>query len=136
MVVRVLTGLPFWDTQCGFKAFNLKLCRPVIEAGRVDRFGFDVELLYISYLAGLRLLERGVRWDHNDGSKVNVMRDSYLMFNEVRTIRRDVKRGLYNGAIAQTKEMLDEEKTRSLRELVDTAESDMPAELVSPERRI
>src|SRR5690349_13232704 len=43
LVVRLATGLPFWDTQCGFKAFRMSVCRPLVEAATVDRFGFDVE---------------------------------------------------------------------------------------------
>jgi glycosyltransferase involved in cell wall biosynthesis len=104
MIVRVATGMPFWDTQCGFKAFRMSACRPIIEAARIDRFGFDVELLYVAQLAGLRLEEVPVRWDHNDGSKINVMRDSMRMFNEVRDIRSAAKRGVYSEAIRRARE--------------------------------
>ena len=54
------------------------------------------------YRAGLRLSEVPVRWDHNDGSKVRVMRDSLRMFNEVRTIRSQSSRGVYDPAIKIT----------------------------------
>lgn len=87
-IVRLSTGLPFADTQCGFKAFRLSTCRSIIEAAVIDRFAFDVELLYLAQSAGLRLKEVPVRWDHNDGSKVNVLRDSLRMFREVQSIRR------------------------------------------------
>ena len=53
LIVRLATRLPFWDTQCGFKAFRMSVCRPLIEASTIDRFGFDVEYLYIAHLAGL-----------------------------------------------------------------------------------
>jgi glycosyltransferase involved in cell wall biosynthesis len=98
-IVRLATGLPFRDTQCGFKAFRMDACRPIIEAATIDRFGFDVELLYVAQLAGLRLLECAVRWDHNDGSKVSVLRDSIRMLDEVRIIRRQARRGVYQQAI-------------------------------------
>jgi glycosyltransferase involved in cell wall biosynthesis len=88
LLVRLSTGLPFADTQCGFKAFRLSTCRPVIDAAVIDRFAFDVELLYLAQSMGLRLKEVPVRWDHNDGSKVNVLRDSLRMFREVQSIRR------------------------------------------------
>ena len=68
LIVRLATGLPFWDTQCGFKAFRMDVCRPIIEAATIERFGFDVEYLYVAYLAELRLKEIAVRWDHNVGS--------------------------------------------------------------------
>jgi len=102
LIVRLATGLPFWDTQCGFKAFRLSVCRPVIEAATIERFGFDVELLYVAYKAGLRLQEIPVRWDHYEGSKVEVMRDSLRMFDEVRTIRGQARRGLYDEAIKKS----------------------------------
>jgi len=96
LIVRTLTGLPFWDTQCGFKAFDMKKFRPLLSLMRIDRFGFDVEFLYVANLHGLRLAEIPVRWDHDDRTKVDVVRDSWRMFNEVRDIRRNAKRGLYN----------------------------------------
>jgi glycosyltransferase involved in cell wall biosynthesis len=87
LIVRTATGLPFWDTQCGFKAFRLDVCRPVIEKAQTDGFGFDVELLYLAYKAGLRMREVPVRWNHFDGSKVSFFRDSLRMFREVIELR-------------------------------------------------
>jgi glycosyltransferase involved in cell wall biosynthesis len=95
LIVRTLTRLPFWDTQCGFKAFNMKKFRPLIDVMQIERFGFDVEFLYVANLHGLRLKEIPVRWNHDERTKVNVFRDSYRMFNEVRLIRRNAKKGLY-----------------------------------------
>src|SRR5947209_9909166 len=59
-VMRALTGLPFRDTQCGFKAFRMDVCRPVVEGALIDRFGFDVELLFFGRRAGLRILDSPV----------------------------------------------------------------------------
>ncbi len=99
LAVRLATGLPFWDTQCGFKAFRMSACRPLVEAATVDRFGFDVELLYLTYKARLRLREIPVRWDHNDGSKISLFGDSFRMLNEVGLIRQQARRGVYDQAI-------------------------------------
>jgi len=104
LVVRLATGLPFWDTQCGFKAFRMKACRPIVEAATVDRFGFDVELLYLAYRAGLRLKEIPVRWDHNEQSKVSVLTDSFKMLSEVGLIRQQARRGVYDNAIKAVRE--------------------------------
>jgi glycosyltransferase involved in cell wall biosynthesis len=104
LVVRLATGLPFWDTQCGFKAFRMTVCRPIVEAATVDRFGFDVELLYLAYRAGLRLKEIPVRWDHNDQSKVSVLTDSFKMLSEVGLIRQQARRGVYDTAIKAVRE--------------------------------
>jgi glycosyltransferase involved in cell wall biosynthesis len=86
-IVRMSTGLPFWDTQCGFKAFQMEACRPIIERARIDGFGFDVEVLYLGRRAGLRLREIPVRWNHRDGSKVHLVRDSLRMLGEVYELR-------------------------------------------------
>ena len=86
-VVRVATGLPFWDTQCGFKAFRLDACRPILEKAQTQGFGFDVELLYLAWRAKLRMREIPVRWNHNEGSKVDFFHDSLRMLGEVIALR-------------------------------------------------
>jgi len=96
LVVRSLTGMPFWDTQCGFKAFNMTKFRSLLDLMQIDRFGFDVEFLYVAQLHGLRLKEVPVRWNNDERSKVSVVRDSTRMFKEVTEIRRNAKRGVYN----------------------------------------
>jgi glycosyltransferase involved in cell wall biosynthesis len=87
LLVRLATGLPFWDTQCGFKAFRLELCRPIFELSRVAGFGFDVELLFLAQHAGLRMREIPVRWNHHEGSKVHFLHDSIAMLREVISLR-------------------------------------------------
>src|SRR5262249_7105722 len=86
-LVRVATGLPFWDTQCGFKAFRLDVCRPILDAARVNGFAFDVELLCLAQRAGLRIREVPVRWNHSEGSKVSFFKDSLRMLREVIALR-------------------------------------------------
>ena len=86
-IVRLTTGLPFSDTQCGFKAFQMEAVRPIIEQMQIDGFGFAVELLFLARRAGLRMLEVPVRWNHHDGSKVHIVRDSLRMFSEVVGLR-------------------------------------------------
>jgi dolichyl-phosphate beta-glucosyltransferase len=88
LIVRLATGLPFWDTQCGFKAFRLDAMRPILETAETDGFGFDVELLYRARKANLRMKEIPVRWNHYEGSKVSVLRDSVRMVREVAALRR------------------------------------------------
>ena len=87
LVVRTATGLPFWDTQCGFKAFRLDVFRPLLASAKSDGFGFDVELLYLAHKANLRMREIPVRWNHNEGSKVRFLHDSLHMLQEVITFR-------------------------------------------------
>jgi dolichyl-phosphate beta-glucosyltransferase len=95
LIVRMLTGLPFCDTQCGFKAFKMSKFRSLLDLMTIERFGFDVEFLYVANFKGLRLKEVPVRWNHCDGTKVSAIRDSHRMFNEVRQIRRNARNGVY-----------------------------------------
>ena len=133
LLVRVRTGLPFWDTQCGFKAFRMDVCRPIIEAARIDRFGFDIELLYLAHEAKLRMLEQPVRWDHYEGSKLSPLRDGMRMLAEVQAIRRHKSAGLYTEAIARVRQHAAGEAERDSRN-ADSAKasaSNVPPELAS-----
>lgn len=96
LMIRTLSGLAFADTQCGFKAFNLAKFRPLLEMMTVDRFGFDVEFLYVAKYHGLRLAEVPVRWNDVAGSKVSAVRDTRRMVSELLQIRRNSRRGKYN----------------------------------------
>ncbi len=87
MVVRVVLGLPFSDTQCGFKAFMREPCTIVFQQQRIERFGFDPELLFIAKRHGLTIAEVPVRWAHDPGTRVAMLRDSLKMFAEVLGIR-------------------------------------------------
>ena len=95
-VIRKMSGLGFADTQCGFKAFNMKKFRPLLDVMTVDRFGFDVEFLFVAEYHGLRLAEIPVRWNDVEGSKVSVFRDTRRMFSELALIRRNAKNGVYD----------------------------------------
>ena len=85
--VRVITGLPFHDTQCGFKIFRREPSRIIFEQQRIERFGFDPEILFLAKRHGLRTAEVPVRWAHDAGTKVQVLRDSVMMFCDLLVIR-------------------------------------------------
>jgi dolichyl-phosphate beta-glucosyltransferase len=94
-IVRIMLWLPFVDTQCGFKAFRRERCGILFEQQRVERFGFDPELLYLARHHGLHAVEIPVRWGHSPATKVNMWRDSIQMFIDVFTIRWNALRGRY-----------------------------------------
>jgi dolichyl-phosphate beta-glucosyltransferase len=94
--VRLFTGLPFHDTQCGFKAFRLEPSRIVFEQQRIERFGFDAEILFLAKRHGLRSIEVPVRWAHDPATKVHVLRDSLLMFGDLVCIRWNWFLGRYS----------------------------------------
>ena len=96
LIIKTMSGMPFFDTQCGFKAFNMHRFRPLLDRMTVDRFGFDVEFLFVAKRHGLRLVEIPVRWNNVEGSKVSVVRDTRRMFSELNQIRRNAKRGVYD----------------------------------------
>lgn len=103
LVMRFATGLPYVDTQCGFKAFRLAVCRPIVEGAVLNRFGFDVELLYLAHHAGLRLHEQPVRWNDADGSKVSLL-SGLDGFRELRQLRRRARRGYYDDALQRARQ--------------------------------
>ena len=95
LMIRTLSGLDFSDTQCGFKAFNMAKFRPLLQMMKIDRFGFDVEFLYVAKHNGLRLAEIPVRWNDVAGSKVSAIRDTRRMVSELMQIRKNSRQGAY-----------------------------------------
>jgi dolichyl-phosphate beta-glucosyltransferase len=93
--VRLFTGLPFHDTQCGFKAFVREPSRIVFEQQRIEGFGFDPEVLFLAKRHGLRAAEVPVRWSHDTATKVHVVRDSLRMFGDLVYLRWNWLLGRY-----------------------------------------
>jgi hypothetical protein len=94
-MVRLFAGLPFSDTQCGFKAFQREKTRIIFEQQRTRGFGFDPELLYLAQRHRLRVVEIPVRWAHDPATKVNVFADSIRMFLDLPAIRWNALMGYY-----------------------------------------
>lgn len=94
-MVRLFTGLPLQDTQCGFKAFRQSVAEPVFAAQRIEGFAFDVELLYIARRMGLRMRELPVRWSHAHGSKVSMFVHTWEMAFDLLRIRWNDIAGRY-----------------------------------------
>jgi glycosyltransferase involved in cell wall biosynthesis len=89
-LVRLLTGLPFRDTQCGFKLARLAEVLPLFRAARVERFAWDVEFLYLARKVGVRVSEVPVLWRNAAGTKVNALLDPLDMLKDiVRVVARD-----------------------------------------------
>jgi dolichyl-phosphate beta-glucosyltransferase len=94
-IVRAVLWLPFVDTQCGFKAFRRERSKVIFEQQRIERFGFDPELLFLARIHGLKAVEIPVRWAHSPATKVDMLRDSVQMFLDVFTIRWNGLLGRY-----------------------------------------
>lgn len=92
--MRVATGLRISDTQCGFKLFRGDVAREVFSRQRLERFGFDAEVLFIAVHRGYGVAEVPVRWNHVDGSKVGML-TGLRAFAELAEIRANSLRGKY-----------------------------------------
>jgi hypothetical protein len=95
-IVRALTGLPFRDTQCGFKLMDRERVKPLFEKMVVDGFAFDVELLFLCARFGLSVADVPVTWRNATGSKVSIVVDPLNMISDVLRVRWRFRRGLYN----------------------------------------
>jgi glycosyltransferase involved in cell wall biosynthesis len=94
-MVQWILGIQFSDTQCGFKAFRRDRAQVIFEQQRIERFGFDPEILFLAKRNGLRVAEIPVRWSHDAATKVNVATDGLRMFLELILIRWNGLRGCY-----------------------------------------
>jgi len=72
LVMRLFTGLNFYDTQCGFKLYRREAAQNVFSRQKLDGFSFDVEDLYLAKKAGLKAVETPVRWANVEGTKVSM----------------------------------------------------------------
>jgi glycosyltransferase involved in cell wall biosynthesis len=95
LLVQIFTGLKIHDTQCGFKLFRRETTRRAFELQRVDRFGFDPEILFLIQRWGGKVVEVPVRWNHNPDTKVRYLRDSVRMTLDLVVLRWRVLTGQY-----------------------------------------
>ena len=95
LVLRIITGLPFWDTQCGFKLFEGAAAKEIFRRQRAEGFGFDAEVLFIARRLGCRILEVPVRWNHVEGTKMRLFQDTVRMVTDLIVIRWNQILGRY-----------------------------------------
>jgi glycosyltransferase involved in cell wall biosynthesis len=94
LVMRMVTGLPFRDTQCGFKLFEGRAAKEIFSRQQLDGFGFDVEVLYIARRLGYKSIEVPVRWDNVEGTKVSLLLGGKA-YVDLLKVRANGARGLY-----------------------------------------
>jgi dolichyl-phosphate beta-glucosyltransferase len=100
LLLRITLGLQFKDTQCGFKAFTRRAAQKILPLQRIERWGFDPEILFLARQFGFRVVEVPVRWGHSGGTRINPMLDGAKMFGEMLRIRWYSITGKYAGAAA------------------------------------
>ena len=101
-VVRKLIIPGIEDTQCGFKMFTRDAAAQVFPHQTIDGWGFDPEILYISHIRGLLLVEVPINWYYMAESRVNPLIDTFTMVREVLRIRRNGLRGIYEQVTRST----------------------------------
>ena len=88
LVVRTVLLPGITDTQCGFKGFTAAAAKKIFDVAENDRFGFDVEALYLARSFNLRIAEFPVRCRYHGGSSVNRLADGLRMLGDIVRIRR------------------------------------------------
>ena len=102
LALRILLGLQYRDTQCGFKAFTRRAAQTIFPLQHIERWGFDPEILYLARKFGLKIQELPVQWAHRDGTRINPLRDGIRMFVEILKIRWYSITGKYDGGSPST----------------------------------
>jgi glycosyltransferase involved in cell wall biosynthesis len=103
-VTRVAIGLPFKDTQCGFKAFQREAAQTIFRLQTIERWGFDPEILFIAQKLKYSIVEVPVTWGHDERSRISYLKDGMKMLEEMAEIRANSLRGRYDQAIAAMKD--------------------------------
>lgn len=98
-VTRLIMRLPFADTQCGFKAFRCNVAHTIFQLQRIERWGFDPELLFIAHKRGYRVVEVPVSWGHDERSRISYLRDGLQMLKELACIRWWSLLGVYDRVV-------------------------------------
>lgn len=86
-LVRLISGLPFHDTQCGFKAYRRDAARRIAGAQRLEGWAFDVEQLVLARRMGMDVREVPVQWVNSPATRIRFARDAPRMLWDVVRIR-------------------------------------------------
>lgn len=89
------------DFTCGFKGFRREACREIFSRQTLQRWAFDVEILFIARLLGYRTVELPVEWANSRDTKVNLLRDALYTFLELINIRLKSWRGDYRASLTK-----------------------------------
>jgi glycosyltransferase involved in cell wall biosynthesis len=98
LALRVILGLQFKDTQCGFKAFTRQSAQAIFPLQKIERWGFDPELLYLARKFRFAVSEVPVAWSHREGTRIHPLRDGIRMFGELLKIRWYALKGNYTSS--------------------------------------
>jgi glycosyltransferase involved in cell wall biosynthesis len=97
LILRLTLGLQFADTQCGFKAFKQPAVQAIFPLQRIERWGFDPEILFLARKFHFNTQEIPVIWGHSGGTRIHPLIDGSRMFLEMLRIRWYDITGKYDG---------------------------------------
>jgi dolichyl-phosphate beta-glucosyltransferase len=100
VVTRMIMRLPFADTQCGFKAFRRGVAQTIFQLQRIERWGFDPEILFIALKRGYNIKEVPVTWGHDERSRISYLRDGIKMLEELIYVRWNSLIGVYDRKVS------------------------------------
>jgi dolichyl-phosphate beta-glucosyltransferase len=100
LILRLTLGLHFKDTQCGFKAFKQPAVQAIFPLQKIERWGFDPEILFLAQKLNFKVQEVPVAWAHREGTSINPFVDGSRMAMEMLRIRWYDLTGKYTGASA------------------------------------
>lgn len=103
-ITRTVMGLPFKDTQCGFKAFKRPVAQVIFRLQTIERWGFDPEILFIARKLKYVVREVPVTWGHDERSRISYLKDGMKMLEDMARIRANSLAGRYDKAIAEMKD--------------------------------
>jgi dolichyl-phosphate beta-glucosyltransferase len=95
LLLRLALGLQFKDTQCGFKAFKRPAIQSIFPLQKIERWGFDPEILFLARKFGFKVQEVSVAWGHSGGTRIHPLIDGSRMFWEMLHIRWNDLTGKY-----------------------------------------
>ncbi len=102
LLLRLTLGLQFKDTQCGFKAFRRPAVQTIFPLQKIERWGFDPEILFLARKFGFKVQEIPVAWGHSGGTRIHPLKDGSRMFLEMLHIRWNDLTGKYDGGSPKT----------------------------------
>lgn len=91
------TMLNTWvsDFTCGFKIFNKQARKQIFTSARIDRWGYDAEILFLSRIFDYTITEIPVRWHNDERSSVSIVQATFESLKELVQIRLYHLRGEY-----------------------------------------
>ena len=96
VLLRLTLGLQFADTQCGFKAFKRPAVDAIFPLQKIERWGFDPEILFLARKFKFKVKEVPVAWGHSGDTRINPLIDGSRMFQEMLRIRWNDITGKYD----------------------------------------